>query len=666
MRIGLTSAREEAVAVAGRRIHLPLGPFARLQPAHVRRGLTARMIVASGLLALVVSAAFAVLLLAVDEARQSSDRARQADRVLVATNYVERLVIDLETGQRGFILTREARFLEPWNTAQTALPEANRELERLTARTPERTRARRIAADVLSYIRDYSIPLVDAARRQDPSAAGPAATAEGKRRVDELRAEFDQLVATEQRAAATSEARSDASIRRAIIAAVSGLAGSTLLIALFAIYLTRAIVSPVRRIALMADRLAGGDLSTRMTASGPAEIGALERSFNVMADSLEEDRDELARLADEQAALRRVATLVARAAPPDELFTAVTEEVGRLLPVDITSMNRYGPDGMMTVIAGWDRVGDPVPVGARYPVGGENISTLVARTRGPARMDSYEGGSGPAAAMARESGFRSAIGTPIIVEGRLWGVMLAVATLEQPLPPDTEARLANFTDLVATAVANAESRADLAASRARVVAAADETRRQIERDLHDGAQQRLVSLGLELRAADTGVPAELTELRAQLSHAAEGLADVVEDLQEISRGIHPAILSRGGLGPAIKMLARRSAVPVELALRADRRLPEPIEVAAYYVVSEALTNAAKHAHASVVHVDVDAEDAVIRLSIRDDGIGGADPVHGSGLIGLRDRVEALGGRIEIASAAGSGTSLLITIPIDGT
>jgi signal transduction histidine kinase len=279
-------------------------------------------------------------------------------------------------------------------------------------------------------------------------------------------------------------------------------------------------------------------------------------------------------------------------------------------------------------------------------------------------VDTYADASDPVGAAAHEEGLRSSVGTPVIVEGRLWGIVVAASTSDRRLPRCTEARLAAFTVLVATAIANAESRAELAASRARVVAAGDETRRRIERDLHDGTQQRLVSLGLELRAAETMVPAELTELREQLSGATKGLGDVVENLQEISRGIHPAILSKGGLGPAIKTLARRSAVPVQLDLRAERRLPERIEVAAYYIVSEALTNAAKHARASVVHVDVKAQDAVVRLSIRDDGIGGADPTQGSGLIGLRDRVETVGGRMEIASAAGTGTSLLVTIPIN--
>jgi signal transduction histidine kinase len=250
------------------------------------------------------------------------------------------------------------------------------------------------------------------------------------------------------------------------------------------------------------------------------------------------------------------------------------------------------------------------------------------------------------------------------VEGRLWGALIASWLTEGPPPSEAESRMAEFTELIATAIANAETRAELTASRARVVAAADETRRRIERDLHDGTQQRLVSLGLELRAAETMVPPELADLRGQLSQTTRGLAGVVEDLQEVSRGIHPAILSRGGLGPALKTLARRSAIPVELDLRDDRRLPEPVEVAAYYVVSEALTNAAKHAQASVVHIGLATEDAIVQLIIRDDGVGGADPRNGSGLVGLRDRVEALGGKIEITSAAGTGTSLLVRIPIE--
>jgi signal transduction histidine kinase len=328
-------------------------------------------------------------------------------------------------------------------------------------------------------------------------------------------------------------------------------------------------------------------------------------------------------------------------------------------------MCRYGPDGSITVFASWGSTAEYFPVGSRWILEGKDPTTLVFETGRPARVDRFADVSGSLADAVRETGVRSGVGAPIIVEDRLWGVMGAGSTLEQPLPADTEARLAAFTELLAMAIANAESRAALAASRTRIVAAADETRRRIERDLHDGTQQQLVSLILELRAAEATQPPEVGELTAQLARTARGLAGVLEELREISRGIHPAILSSGGLGPALRALARRSAVPVELDLRAERRLPGHVEVAAYYVVSEALTNAAKHAQASVVNVDLDTQDGTLQLAIRDDGMGGANPKQGSGLIGLSDRVEALGGRLEVTSPAGSGTTLLIQIPLEG-
>jgi len=292
---------------------------------------------------------------------------------------------------------------------------------------------------------------------------------------------------------------------------------------------------------------------------------------------------------------------------------------------------------------------------------------MIWRTGGPVRIDDYHGVPGRIAAFVREElEIGSSVGSPIVVAGRLWGALfLHAKQSHQPFPGDTESRLTGFTELVATAIANAESRAELMASRARIVAAADETRRRIERDLHDGTQQRLVSLGLELRAAQATVPPQLGELQGGLSRVVEELASVFDELREISRGIHPAILSEGGLQPALRSLRRRAAVPVELHLHAERRLPEPVEVAMYYVVSEGLTNAAKHAHASVVNVELDIHDATLRLAIRDDGIGGADLGQGSGLLGLSDRIEALGGTFEVTSPAGKGTTLLIEVPLEG-
>jgi signal transduction histidine kinase len=399
----------------------------------------------------------------------------------------------------------------------------------------------------------------------------------------------------------------------------------------------------------------------------PADTEARLASFTELvatAISNADSRAGLTRLAEEQAALRRVATLVARGALPDELFAAVPGEVGQLLQATQMAMIRYSVDGTSTVVANWSATGEAVPpIGSTERLGGKNLTTIISQTGAPARIDSYADASGAPAVAARGAGLRSAAGAPIIVQGRVWGAMIASAVDDRPMALDTEVRLASFTELLATAIANAENLAQLTASRARVVAAADETRRRIERDLHDGAQQRLVSLGFAVQAAQMAVPPEVGELRGELAQVAEGLASVLDDLREMARGIHPAILAQGGLAPALKTLARRSSVPVELDLRAVARLPERIEVAAYYVVSEALANAAKHAHANVVHVDADADGPALCLRIRDDGAGGADPAGGTGLVGLKDRVEALGGTIRVQSPAGAGTSLHVELPL---
>ena len=398
----------------------------------------------------------------------------------------------------------------------------------------------------------------------------------------------------------------------------------------------------------------------------PADTEARLASFTELvatAIANAESRAAITRLAEEQAALRRVATLVARDVPPVEIFSAVSDEVARLFGAQAAVL-RFEHDGPAIVFVGVAKILE-LPVGTRWEFQPGMASAEVYRTGCSARVDAMDwpSASGPVAAAARRLGVVSTVASPVVAEGRLWGAM-TVASADDLLPLGTEGRLEKFTELLATAIANAESRSELAASRRRIVAASDEARRRIERDLHDGTQQRLVSLALAARIAEADGAADRGDLRAELSRIAAGLADAVAELQEFSRGIHPAILSEGGLGPALRTLARRSAVPVDLEVTTNARFPEPVEVAAYYVASEALANAMKHARASRVEISLATRDGSLLLSVRDNGVGGADPARGSGLAGLADRVEALGGSIHVHSAAGAGTHITVDLPLE--
>ena len=376
------------------------------------------------------------------------------------------------------------------------------------------------------------------------------------------------------------------------------------------------------------------------------------------------DISESRRNSEEQAALRRVATSVAKGAAPDEVFDTVVAEMHMLLGADSTRLLRYEPGDVTTTVASRSAPEVELPK-RRYSFRGNSVADDIWRSGRPARRDSF--GAGPPGSIAEalhHLGIRSAAGAPIVVQGRLWGVMVAAWRQYQPAA-GIEDQIAQFTELVATAISNAQARSDLAASRARIVAASDEAKRRIQRDLHDGAQQRLVSLGLGLRTAQKAVPPGNPGLTRELDGLADGIVEVLEELRQLSSGIHPAILSLGGLGPALKALARRSAIPVDLDIPRQARLPERVEVAAYFVISEALANTAKHAHAATARVRVELSDSVLKVQIRDDGVGGADPSRGTGLTGLTDRVEALGGRLDVSSHPGEGTQIKADLPIRG-
>jgi signal transduction histidine kinase len=365
----------------------------------------------------------------------------------------------------------------------------------------------------------------------------------------------------------------------------------------------------------------------------------------------------------EQAALRRVATMVAAGTPAPALFALVCEELGKLLAVKATDMIRFEDDRFATVVGSWTGNDTPsFPVGERVPADGETVTAKLYRSGRPERVDDYDGVEGEVAARLREFGIRSVVGAPIFVAGRLWGALMASSELAHAFPAGTEVRIGSFAELVTAALANVDAREQLAASRARIVEAADAARRRIERDLHDGAQQRLVSLALSLRVLESSLEPNSAASR-ELAAARDELDAALAELRELARGIHPSILTDRGLEAALAAVAGRSTVPVELDLDGCGTLPLSVQTTAYFVVAEALTNASKHADCDRIEVRVAVDEGHAIVEVRDDGTGGVDPGRGSGLSGLADRVSALGGTLEIDSTAGAGTTIRARLPV---
>jgi signal transduction histidine kinase/integral membrane sensor domain MASE1 len=368
-------------------------------------------------------------------------------------------------------------------------------------------------------------------------------------------------------------------------------------------------------------------------------------------------------LADEQAALRRVATLVAAESPPARVFEQVTKEVGRLLRLPGAAVAQYRGTSSATVVGGWSADGKlPLPVGTSIDLDGDTVLARVLRTGDAQRVTRYDAVSGSLAEKLRTFGYHAAVAAPVTVAGGLWGALVASTKSDEPLPEGLEQRLCDFADLVGQALANADARERLAASRAELVAVGDAERRRFERNLHDGAQQRLVSVALELGMVDSKLENDPEAARKLLSTAQEDLAQGLEELRELARGLHPVLLSERGLGPALDALLARTPVPVEIAELPEHRLDAPVEAAAYYVVAEAITNVAKYAEASHATVSVTQSNGSATVTVRDDGVGGADPTGGSGLRGLAARVEALNGRLHVDSPPEQGTCIRAEIP----
>jgi signal transduction histidine kinase len=368
-------------------------------------------------------------------------------------------------------------------------------------------------------------------------------------------------------------------------------------------------------------------------------------------------------LAHEQAALRRIATLVVGEAHPARIFGQVMREAAQALGVATATIVRYDAPRTVTVLGGWSETGSLLfPVGSTIEIGEEGSALVEVYRTGEARRVTYPKDAGTLVADLRSHGYRSSVAAPVRLGGGIWGALVASSVDERPLPEGSERRLCDFADLVAQALANADAHDKLAASRARIVGAGDAERRRLERNLHDGAQQRLVSLALQLRLTQSALERRPEAVPGLLEESQAELARALDELRELARGIHPAILTDRGLGPALEAILTRAPLPVELAELPEARLPEQVEAAVYYVVAETLTNIAKHAEASSATVSVKLTGKTARVVITDDGIGGADPSRGSGLRGLADRIEALDGGLRIDSPDARGTRIEAQIP----
>ena len=370
-------------------------------------------------------------------------------------------------------------------------------------------------------------------------------------------------------------------------------------------------------------------------------------------------------LAHEQAALRRIATLVVTEADPARVFGQVMREAARALGVASASLVRYDEPSRVSVMGGWSETGQLLfPVGSTIELGTRELRARrgLPHGRGAPRDVSRRRPCSNVAADLRSHGYRSSVAAPVKLAEGLWGALVASTLDERPLPAGSEQRLSDFADLVAQALANADAHDKLAASRARIVEAGDAERRRLERNLHDGAQQRLVSLALQLRLTQSALERRPDDVLGLLVEAQAELARALDELRELARGIHPAILTDRGLGPALEAILARAPLPVELVQLPEERLPEQVEAAVYYVVAETITNIAKHAQAESATVAVTLVASSARVVITDDGIGGADPAGGSGLRGLADRIEALDGGLRIESAPGGGTRIEAHIP----
>ncbi|MET7398555.1 GAF domain-containing protein [Dactylosporangium sp. NPDC005572] len=615
-----------------------------------------------------ICAALGTMFISFDQRRRAERAAEAEDRARSAVTALALLVTDAEAARCGLAVTGDQLFRTRLTGNLDVIPQRERELERSVAHDPvEVTLVRQISRYLSEYLRNYLSPALAASRSGGPATVPNAIMLAARRHADMVGSLLDRLMERVARSSVRDRAMAETHSNAGILAGVVLPLFSVVALVLMRRRVT-VVAGSVRRLETAAGRVADGELDVRVPEDGPVETDRFQRVFNDMVATLARRRHTLnetvmglTEQVAERSALCSAATLAAGGQPPEEVFDAVTEQAGTLFRADLADLLHFERDGTASIAATWSHEQWDLPTDEQVRLEPEGMAAQMLRSGRAVRL-THPGAPAPAWQRPARFGLQVAIDMPVFVAGRAWGVLRLMSRRREALPEDVMSRAAPFTDLVAAAVADHQARTDIAEACARIMFAADETRRTIERKLHNGPQQRLTASLWALQTLDAQIPADLTELHTQISVVTARMSAALDDLASIARDVHPAILSQRGLPSAVRSLARRSKVPVETSLDLPARPDERVETGTYHMLAEALALADEHPHTNLVNVEASVRSGRLQLHIEINGMRTRDATSGPGLVGIRDRVEALGGVTTVESSPEHDIRLLIDVP----
>ncbi|MEU0556525.1 GAF domain-containing protein [Dactylosporangium sp. NPDC006015] len=610
---------------------------------------------------LAICAALGTMLISFDQRRRAEHTAEAEDQARSAVTALALLVTDAEAARCGLAATGDQLFRTRLASSLDVIPRRERELQRSVTHDPVKVMLlRQINLYLNEYLSNYLAPALATSRSGGPATVSNAIMLAARRHADLIGSRLDRLLELVNRSTVRARARAETHSNMGILAGVVLPLFSLVALVLMRRHAT-AVAGSVRNLEAAAVKIADGELTIRVPEDGPAETSRFQHAFNNMVSALAQHRHTLNEKIAEQSALRSAGTPAAGVQTPQAVFDAVTEQAGILFRTDLADLLHVDPDGTASVVATWSHAQWDLPADEQVRLEPEGMAAQVLRSGRAVRL-THPGTPAPAWQRPARFGLQAAIGVPVIAAGRAWGVLRLMSRRPETLPETVTSRATPFTDLVAVAVADHQARTDSAEARTRIMFAADETRRTIERKLHDGPQQRLTASLWALQTLDAQIPANLTELHAQVSMLTARMSTALDDLATIARDVHPAILSQRGLPSAIRSLARRTPVPVETTLDLPARPDEQVEIGMYHMVAEALALANNHPHTTLVNIEASVRSGRLLLHIEMNGMRTGDVASGPELVRIRDRVEALGGAMTLESSPERDIRLFIDVP----